>query len=387
MKHLFRLLPLAALLLASCQPSTHFSVSGVVDGAEGKTLIFEQYALEKVSVIDSVKLGANGRFRFRAELPQAPEFYRLRFVGQRPIMLGVDSVAHIQIEAQYDSFGREYTVSGSDVCRQMAELVVLKDHTQAVYDSLSTLYDKGLLAAADYADGVNACLQEHKETARPYVLDNPKSPVAYFALYQRIHKLLIFDPCQRDDNRLFTAVATSWDMFYPHSDRSRNLVRLAMAGLGQIRRERQAAESPEIPIQEIDYLPYFEINLPNIFGEQVPLSSLEGNVILLDFTAFATDYSGPRTLAMRELYQKFEMAPFEIYQVSLDTDEHFWKTAALNLPWVCVRDRASLRSGYLRMYNVQQLPAYFLIDKQGHLVARDETISNLEQEIARLLRK
>ncbi|MBO7233038.1 MAG: thioredoxin family protein, partial [Bacteroidales bacterium] len=90
---------------------------------------------------------------------------------------------------------------------------------------------------------------------------------------------------------------------------------------------------------------------------------------------------------MRELYQQFEGRGFEIYQVSLDTDEHFWKTSALNLPWVCVRDSRSLASPYLPMYNVQQIPTFFLIDKEGHLVARDETIKDLAKEIVDLLRK
>ncbi|HOQ57893.1 MAG TPA: thioredoxin family protein, partial [Bacteroidales bacterium] len=116
-----------------------------------------------------------------------------------------------------------------------------------------------------------------------------------------------------------------------------------------------------------------------------PLSSLEGKVILLDFTAFQANYSAARTIEMRELYNRYELYGFEIYQVSLDPDEHFWKTGALNLPWICVRDKNLLNSAYLSMYNVSNLPSYFLIDRQGNLAGRDETIQNLDEAIQKLL--
>ena len=108
---------------------------------------------------------------------------------------------------------------------------------------------------------------------------------------------------------------------------------------------------------------------------------------MLDFTAYQTDYSASRTLTMRELYNRYESYGFEIFQVSLDTDEHFWKTSALNLPWICVRDQNSLRSTYALQYYVQQLPTFFLIDRHGNIAARDETIKDLEKEIVRLLRE
>ena len=208
-------------------------------------------------------------------------------------------------------------------------------------------------------------------------------------MYQRLHRYLIFNPNDKNDSKLFAAVATSWEMFYPESKRTQNLKQLTLSGINEVRRQREAEQTSveDIKVTEIEFMPYFNIKLPNIFGEQQELSSLEGKVILLDFTAYQTEYSAERTLAMRELYQQFEGRGFEIFQVSLDTDEHFWKTSALNLPWVCVRDAKSLTSPYLRMYNVTNIPTFFLIDKDGHLVARDETIEDLGKEIVRLLKK
>ncbi|MDD3907031.1 MAG: thioredoxin family protein, partial [Bacteroidales bacterium] len=107
--------------------------------------------------------------------------------------------------------------------------------------------------------------------------------------------------------------------------------------------------------------------------------------ILLDFTAYQAEKSATRNLYFRELYNKYKDRGFEIYQISLDTDENLWKTGASHLPWVCVRDRNSLRSGYLSTYNVQNLPTFFLMDKAGNIVARDAMISDLNKEIQKLL--
>ena len=71
--------------------------------------------------------------------------------------------------------------------------------------------------------------------------------------------------------------------------------------------------------------------------------------------------------------------------VSLDPDEHFWKEQTAALPWINVRDANGVNSQNLRLYNVQQLPAYYLIDRTNTLKARDSQIKNLDEAIANLL--
>ena len=75
----------------------------------------------------------------------------------------------------------------------------------------------------------------------------------------------------------------------------------------------------------------------------------------------------------------------EILQVSLDTDEHFWKTQTAALPWICVRDERGLQSEYLVLYNVQSLPTFFLFGRNSTLDKRDSQITNLDAEIRSLL--
>ena len=75
----------------------------------------------------------------------------------------------------------------------------------------------------------------------------------------------------------------------------------------------------------------------------------------------------------------------EIYQVSLDPDEHFWKQQTEALPWISVRDPQGLDSQTLISYNIQGLPDYFLITRDNALYKRAAQVQDLEAEIKSLL--
>ena len=107
--------------------------------------------------------------------------------------------------------------------------------------------------------------------------------------------------------------------------------------------------------------------------------------MLLDFTAFSMDGSTERTLLLRELYNKYHDRGLEIYQVSLDANEHLWKQRCEALPWVSVYCEEGLESDMLRLYNVGHLPCFFLIDRNCDLQARQEDIADLETTIEALL--
>ena len=81
------------------------------------------------------------------------------------------------------------------------------------------------------------------------------------------------------------------------------------------------------------------------------------------------------------LYSKYADKGLKIYQISLDADEHFWKNAASNLPWTCVRDPETVYSQAAALYNVKQLPALFLLDKNGNVVKREDYPHKMENDI------
>ena len=108
-------------------------------------------------------------------------------------------------------------------------------------------------------------------------------------------------------------------------------------------------------------------------------------MVILDFTIYQSAASAAHNYMLRDLYDKYAARGLQIFQVSLDADEHFWKTTADNLPWICVRDPQGVYSAYASAYNVQNLPTLFLVNRNNDLSLRGEAIKNLEEEVQKLL--
>ena len=89
----------AALLIASCDNTPKIQVSGAIGQAADSLLIFENMALAGPTIIDSLRLDADGEFAFKAPAPEgSPEFYRLR-IGNQIINIAVDSTENITVKA------------------------------------------------------------------------------------------------------------------------------------------------------------------------------------------------------------------------------------------------------------------------------------------------
>jgi peroxiredoxin len=150
----------------------------------------------------------------------------------------------------------------------------------------------------------------------------------------------------------------------------------------------KAQERPyQIDASKVSEVSLIDIPLIDNKGKRRSLTELKGKVVLLDFHVFASDYSTERIMMLRDLYNKYHAQGLQIYQVSFDSNEHFWKTQTAALPWICVRDNKGLQSEYLLRYFVQQLPSYFLIDRTNSLYKRGEQIDDVEAEIKTLLNK
>lgn len=122
-------------------------------------------------------------------------------------------------------------------------------------------------------------------------------------------------------------------------------------------------------------------------GSTVALSGLRGKVVLLDFWA---SWCGPCRSENRhyvELYQTYRDAGFEILAVSVDHDERGWKAAIAKdrATWRHVSDLVGWKSPLAAAYQVTALPASFLIDREGRIVAKDLRGAALTKELKRQL--
>lgn len=185
--------------------------------------------------------------------------------------------------------------------------------------------------------------------------------------------------------KVFAAVATSWDTYYPNAERGKNLHNIAIQGMKDIRYIESKMAEQQMNIGKAQVNGVIELALQDNKGKVRRLTDLKGKVVLLDFHLFASGESTKRIMQLRELYNKYHAAGLEIYQVSADPDEHFWKTATAALPWICVRDENGVQGQSLQSYNVQNIPTFFLIDRSNTLQARDVQIKDIDAAIKNLL--
>ena len=378
---LLTVLGLCMFLFSACNNSSDFTVKGVVAGADGQLMYLENVGISNVVTLDSIKLAPGGKFKFTEKRPEYPDFYRLRLNNQL-INFAVDSTETISFVADAGTFATSYSVEGSENSKAIKAITLAQLDANQAISRLRKEYEDKMISDTTYRTKVLAAADAYKEVARKYIYSAPMSTAAYFALFQQIDGLLFFDLYDRKDVKAYGAVATSYNHTYPESPRSKHLYNLTLQSMKVLRAQRPVDYS-NVETKEISFL---DIELPDVRGEVVKLSTVApGKVVLINFTAYQTEWSPALNMALGELYTKYHDQELEIYQVSLDSDFHFWRNGASNLPWVTVHDPQSVYSQVAGLYNVKQLPALFILDRKGNLVKRVEDVKKLEADVKAVL--
>lgn len=378
-------LVMAALTFASCN-NKKFHINGNITEAKDSMLYLENISLDGPVAIDSVKLGEDGSFVFEENAKDSvcPDFYRLRIAGQT-INLSIDSTETISVKAAYPSMSYQYTVDGSDNCNTIKELSLKQMNLQNLINDIAKNPNIGVDSADVIIDrAIHAYKQDIKSN---YIFKAPMKASSYYALFQTLQvgrtNTLIFNPRNnKEDVKVFAAVATSWDTYYPNAERGKNLHNIAIQGMKDIRIIESQMAAQQIDASKVQVNGVIELSLQDNKGITRRLTDLKGKVVLLDFHLFAGEQSTKRIMMLREIYNKYHAAGLEIYQVSVDPDEHFWKTSTAALPWISVRDE---KGQSVAKYNIQSIPTFFLIDRSNTLRARDVQIKDLDTAIKELL--
>lgn len=366
--------------LLACKQSSRFEISGSVQGADGKMLYLEHAGLFATTVLDSMKLSADGTFDFKQKRPLYPDFYNLR-IDDKSIILAVDSCEEIAISAKLDGFATDYSVTGSlpsaDIQQLRKSVMLIQQKANSLTIELGAQERNNLIAE------IERDIEVHKTMARTLILKNPVSSAAYFALYQKLNNTYLFSPYNKADDPYCKAVATAYNAFMPEYERSKNLYALV---IDAIRTERSTnANEAWRKVLEESGVGYIDIALKDQKGVERKLSNLDGKVILLDFSTYTDAQSGNYMLSLRDVYAKYHRKGLEIYQISLDADKQAWQKASATIPWVCVRDEAGPSTKYATDYNISSIPTSFLMNRKGEIVARDLTFSELSEAIEKCL--
>lgn len=366
------------VLMSGCGKEM-FHVEGAISNAKDSILYFEHNGLTGFTTVDSVKLDAKGAFSFASDKVNNPEFYRLRIAGQI-INIAIDSTETVKVDAKYPQMATDYSVNGSYENEKIKQLALKQINLQA---QCQALYSEQPQAADSL---VQQLIQAYKyDVSHNYIFKEPMKAYSYFALFQYIvvnnEARLIFNPTvDPEDNKVFGAVATSWDTYFPNSERGQNLHNITIKGMRDNRIAAANKQNIQIEAEETGVI---DLPLRDNKGNMHHLTDLKGKVVLLNFHAFSLPDSPEYIMQMRELYDKYHAKGLEIYMVSLDENEHFWKESVATLPWINVYDNTGISEAYTSAATAT--PIIYLIDRSNTVVRNPAQIKNLPKEIEALL--
>lgn len=375
------LICLLTLLSACHEHGEQFCITGSITEARDTVLYLEHLTLtDGVVPIDSIKLDETGDFCLKGDRPGNPEFYRLR-IGRQVVNLSIDSTETVVVKASLPRMTLDYQVEGSGNCDTI-RLLNLKLDT--LNRQLRHVADDRSLTIPEREAKMQQLVADYKTDVKlRYIQNRYERASSYYAMFQTVGGQMVFNPVSDpSDITWFSALANAWDMLYPDCIRTENLRNIAMQGHRNTRRNVIEINMDDEKVTESGII---DMGFPDATGQERRLSQLKGKVVLLDFTSYNLKGTPERTLALRELYNKYHARGLEIYQVSVDQNPHFWKTMSEQLPWVCVWDEEGMENDIVHLYNLQTLPTWFLIDRESNLVGRMEMMGDVEEEILHLL--
>ena len=149
--------------------------------------------------------------------------------------------------------------------------------------------------------------------------------------------------------------------------------------------KKESVEEAKIGLNIGDEAPNLEFKNPE--GKMVSLKSLRGKVVLIDFWASWCRPCRMENPNVVSAYNKFKDKGFEIYGVSLDKSQDAWVKAIGQdkLNWTNVSDLGGWNSAGAATYGVRSIPANFLINEDGIIVAKGLRGANLHAELQKLM--
>lgn len=376
---------LLALAGLSCN-STRTEISGVISQGVDIRLTLERLDVNRTTLVDSVRTAKDGSFSFKLGLEE-PELFILKDGQGALINLLVFPGDRISVSSSTKAFGSGYEVKGSEESAGIRMLVEHLQQTRHTLDSLRTV-------AGSIGDPDNPQFELVRNTYAQAIIKQKRFTISYlvehlgslssvYALYQKYdNETLVLN--QENDLQYFKAVADSLEKVYPNSSLTVSL----RADID--RREAAFEETSKLNsllemANEVSGM--LDLSIPDRDGNEISLSSLKGNVVLVSFWASGNSPSIQALLQLQSTYNKYHDRGFEVYAISMDNNKINWMNAIdfNEFNWINVSELSFPESKAALLYNITQLPTNFLINREGDIVGSNLYGRNLETWLDNLI--
>ena len=359
-KHLFFLLVLG-LGLTACNQEKTFNVSVSLANANQKTLYLQKYVNNEPVIIDSAVV-TNDLAVLKARVDDPQILYALKVKGRKgsiPFFADNKDVAFLgdmnnpqeveimasETQAELDAYNEQL----NQFDKQIAELYVALQQAFNESDSLKV----------DSLNQVGTALMEQQDNFRDdYIKAHPESFVSHYILDG------VKQDYPVDQLKEMVNAFTTESIYRDH-----------------INEYITSMERLEIGQSFIDF------TLKTKEGEVVSFAEIiaQNKVTMIDFWA---SWCGPcrhENPVVKAAYEQFHDLGFGVISVSVDQDEAAWLQAVTEdqLPWTQVRDTEHKAS---EDYMIYYIPANFIYDQHGTMVAKGLRGEELAAKLSELLK-
>ncbi len=372
MRKIILILAVAIGVSACNSNKNEFEIKGTLKNTNGELLLLKLMGVNDLITVDSAVIDENGDFQFSGKIEE-PNFYMIEKDQQNYVTLILNPGEKVTLTGDANNLLKDYDVKGSKDSK------LLMEYTGELMKSIEELSALNKI----YQDSVNSpnlqqiiqeltiksdeITQKMRTYTISFVEENPASLASLMALYQQLApRQYILNP--ETDLEYYLLVDSTLFSLYPDSDPVKTL----HTHVASMVESKKIAEMRNNAVRTGSVPP--EIALPSPKGDTIRLSSTKGKVVLLDFWA---SWCSPCRMENPNLvtnYKQYHDQGFEIFQVSLDKTKENWlqgiKDDKLG-SWIHVSDLKFWQSSVVPLYGIQGIPANFLLDRDGKVIANN----------------
>ena len=378
---------LAAVIIAGCK-SNNIEINGkLLAPSIGEFLYLDELKSTELITVDSSVIEDDGTFSFSWKI-ESPSLYLIKTDETNFLTMLPEPGQKISIKAHQDSLNYPLSITGSKGTELMNEynkrLLTTIDQLKKLYDVYIQNLGAGQLnTVMDRLDSVAQIrLDELNTFTKEYIDENLNSLVSLVALYQQVTPgEYILHP--EKDLEYYIKVDSSLSLLYPDYEPVKSLHDQVQGLRSDI--DARKLRSP------VSYEPLAapEIKLPDTEGDTITLSSTRGNIVLLDFWASWCKPCRDENPNLVNAYNKYSSKGFQIYQVSLDKTREAWMKGISEdhlERWIHVSDLRYWQSMVVSLYELEQIPTNFLLDREGKIIASDLRGEMLQKKLDELFK-
>ncbi len=338
-------------------------ITGNLQNVPQGVVVLSQYTDSRPKVLDTLEIKSNGDFSFEFDSISAPTFYELNLYGQRVVKLALFT-EDVDVKFNF-SDPTSLQIEGSKDSKEMLKLEKLMEEYQVKVNQLNERYYEAMSkndAPVIQQIQVDAMTLESQQVVS--VKEMIESMGNSFASLAAIGLL---NP--QNDFPFIDALVTELNDNYPGSP----AILQMKQQLDELRALAVGQEAPDIV-------------LPDPSGKSTKLSDLRGKYVLIDFWAAWCKPCRQENPNVVRLYTQYNSKGFEVFGVSLDRSREDWIKAIADdrLNWTQVSDLLYFNSAAAELYQIQAIPATYLIDPDGKIIAKDLRGPSLEAKLAEL---